>query len=166
MGTCGTKNKVETSIVEAPKSPNISVNETPEDLAQVQSAKSNEYTQHSEFPQITTSIQKNRLSNNLELYSLIWCDANVDKTEENIQTQMKLRSSINYIQTFDNMNECEEYIKGVKYEKVVLIVSGNIGHLMVPRIHALKQLTSVFVYCGNRVQHETWAKNYKKVCLL
>ncbi|CAF1583741.1 unnamed protein product [Didymodactylos carnosus] len=61
---------------------------------------------------------------NLETFSLLWLDANVDSTAENRETQIQLRATINYLKTFHTSDECEEYIrkiKGVFIDAAVLI---------------------------------------------
>jgi hypothetical protein len=166
MGLCSSEIKVQPITVETPKSANKHTSQTPEDTETIHHADSNEYMQQNGCSQTMSSTRKNKLGENLELYSLVWCDANVNETEENQEMQIKLRSSINYLQIFDNADECEQYIKQIKLEKVVLIVSGRIGPLLVPRIHDLRQLTSIYVYCENRVKHENWAKDYNKVCIV
>ena len=44
-----------------------------------------------------------------------------------------------------------------------MIVSGALGQQIVPRIHALSQIHSIFVFCQNRTYHERWAKTWIKV---
>ena len=41
---------------------------------------------------------------NLETFSLVWLDAQVNTTEDNRQTQQKLRQIINHLKTFDDQN--------------------------------------------------------------
>jgi hypothetical protein len=101
---------------------------------------------------------------NLETFSLIWLDAAVNSTKENIDTQQRLRSSINHLKTFENDVECEKYIRSVfKEERIVLIVSGHLGHEVVPRIHQVRQISAIYVYCMNKNKNEQWAKHFTKV---
>ncbi|CAF0761299.1 unnamed protein product [Adineta steineri] len=101
---------------------------------------------------------------NLETFSLIWLDADVNETKENIDAQHQLRSSINYLKTFQNGVECEEYIKFViEEERIVLIVSGRLGEEVVPRIHQRRQVSAVYVYCMDKKKHKQWAKNFTKI---
>ncbi|CAF3382494.1 unnamed protein product [Rotaria socialis] len=118
----------------------------------------------------TTQIEKTVLSStpvnkltNLETFSLMWLDANVHTTEDNIDAQVKLREAINFLQTFDKENECEEAIRNIVNEKVVLIVSGRLGRNVVPRLHDLSQLTCVYVYCFDKDGNKQWSDKYSKV---
>jgi len=100
---------------------------------------------------------------NLETFSLLWLDANVHKTDDNIKSQRKLREAINFLQIFDQVDQCEENIRKIEYEKVVFIVSGRLGREIVPRLHDLPQLNSVYVYCLDRIGNKQWADKYSKV---
>jgi hypothetical protein len=101
---------------------------------------------------------------NLETYFLIWLDAAVNSSEENVEAQQQLRTSINHLTTFDDDNGCEEYIRSVsKHDRIILIVSGQLGQKLVPRIHQLQQIFAIYVYCMNKKQNEHWAQEFSKV---
>jgi hypothetical protein len=104
---------------------------------------------------------------NLESLSLIWLDATVDNSKENIDVQKQLRSIINYLRTFHDMVECENHIRSVPDgDRMLFIVSGGLGRDIVPRIHKLRQILSIYVFCYDRKQHEEWTQKYTKVILL
>lgn len=100
---------------------------------------------------------------NLESVSCLWLDQNVNSTEDNRQTHQELRQIINYLKIFDNSDRCEEYIRQIKHEKVVLIVSGSLGRHIVPKIHPLSQLSACYVFCGDQKANEQWARDFNKV---
>ena len=47
--------------------------------------------------------------------------------------------------------------------KTVLLVSGQMGKLIMPRISHLKNVMVVLVFCFNIDEHKKWCKNYSKV---
>lgn len=103
---------------------------------------------------------------NLELLTLIWVDQWADTTQENREIQDKLRSIINYLRIFDNCQECENFIKSKindQEDNIILIVSGQFAQDIIEKIHHLRQIISIFIFCGNKQKYEIWAKNYKKV---
>jgi hypothetical protein len=107
-------------------------------------------------------IQSNH--HNLETFSLLWLDEQVNKTEENRQAQRELRQIINHLRTFDDPYQCELYISSSSsQDRFVLIVSGRLGRQIVPKIHHLRQLSAIYVYCRDKKWSEEWAKNYTKV---
>ena len=110
---------------------------------------------------LLTTSQKDE---NLETYCLVWLDGSVNDSEENIQAQQQLRTSINHLVTFEDDQQCLKYIKSVpKDDRIVLIVSGRLGQIIVPKIVQLRQITSIYVYCMNKKANEQWAKQFNKV---
>jgi hypothetical protein len=106
------------------------------------------------------SLQEDK---NFETYLLVWLDASIN-SEENLAAQEKLRLSINYLQSFDQLCECEIYIQSVPSEdRIVLIVSGDFGQQLIPKIHDLQQVFSIYIYCGNKEFHQQWSEQYDKV---
>jgi hypothetical protein len=102
--------------------------------------------------------------NNLESFGLLWLDAAVNTSEENREAQQQLRSTINHVITFEDPNLCQQYIRSVcPQDRLLLIVSGRLGQEVVSRIHQIRQLSSVYVYCMDKERNEKWAKNFTKV---
>ena len=101
---------------------------------------------------------------NLETYCLIWLDASVNNSQENLQAQKQLRSLINHLVTFENDQQCFQYIQSIPNDdRVVLIVSGRLGQIIVPHVFQFRQVTSIYVYCLNKKENEKWAQHYIKV---
>jgi tetratricopeptide (TPR) repeat protein len=44
-----------------------------------------------------------------------------------------------------------------------MIMSGSLGQNMVPRVHDMSQVDSIFIYCRNKQYHEEWAKKWPKI---
>jgi hypothetical protein len=112
----------------------------------------------------TIGLDKNENSDNLETFSLLWLDAQVDSSRENQEAQKQLRNIINYLKTFDDESQCEQYISTFSpQDRVVLIVSGRLGQTIVTRIHHLRHIISIYVYCRDKQIHEQWSKHFTKV---
>jgi plasmid stabilization system protein ParE len=104
------------------------------------------------------------VDDNLETFSLLWLDTDVNATEENRQAQLQLRQIINHLKTFDNSQQCHQYILSIPaQDRVVLIVSGRLGRQLVPQIHDLRHISSIYVYCRDKEGNERWAKGFNKV---
>lgn len=100
----------------------------------------------------------------LEIFSLIWLDASVNSSQENINAQRQLRRLINRLKTFTDTDQCEQYIRSVPAgDQIVLIVSGHLGRVLVPRIHCIQQVSSIYVYCMDKTKNEQWSKQFTKV---
>ena len=98
----------------------------------------------------------------------VWCDASIggDENLNDIQnTIVQLADVVNrnrqLVHTFNEASACEQFITEVN--NVCLIISGTMGRILVPSIHNLDQIDSVYVFCIDREAHELWAKNYPKV---
>ena len=44
-----------------------------------------------------------------------------------------------------------------------MIISGALGQHIVPRVHNLTQVDSIFIFCSNKKRHEEWAKDWSKI---
>ncbi|CAF2119483.1 unnamed protein product [Rotaria magnacalcarata] len=112
---------------------------------------------------MATSMTQTISNDSLETYSIFWLDASVNN-EDNIAAQKKLRSIINQLRTFVDP---EEFLDGVRFiqqgDLTILIVSGQMGRIVVPEMQKLAQVSSIYVYCFNKEAHLQWSQPYKKV---
>ncbi len=101
---------------------------------------------------------------NSEVVTLVWLDGSVNATIENRNVQQQLRSLVNHLKTFDNRNACFNYIQNnSKNNQIILIVSGQLGREIVPRIHRFSQIMCIYVYCMNKEKNEKWTQKFPKV---
>ncbi|CAF2648846.1 unnamed protein product [Rotaria sp. Silwood2] len=65
---------------------------------------------------------------------------------------------------FQDVKQCQEYIeKQSQKGRLIMIVSGRLGREIVPSIHKLRQVISIYVYCMDKKSNEQWARNFAKV---
>jgi hypothetical protein len=94
----------------------------------------------------------------------IWLDSNInDNNDDCRNTVSQLRHIVNDVNTFINGEECIEFINNMNEEKACMVISGSLGEHMVPRIHNMSQVDSIFIFCGNKKRHEQWVKDWSKV---
>ncbi|CAF1442116.1 unnamed protein product [Adineta steineri] len=95
---------------------------------------------------------------------LIWLDSNINETNDGCQnTIRKLRHAVNDINTYTNGDECLEFIQTIKNNKVCIIVSGLLGQHIMPRLHNMSQVDSIFIFCNNKKHHEQWVNDWPKI---
>ncbi|UJR18739.1 hypothetical protein I4U23_005645 [Adineta vaga] len=95
---------------------------------------------------------------------LIWLDSNIDTTTEDYQnTIVELQRIINTVSTYTNSDQCIEFIKTIKDHKVCMILSGYLGQYLIPSVHNMSQVDSIFILCGNKKRHEEWTKKWPKI---
>ncbi|CAF3522232.1 unnamed protein product, partial [Rotaria sp. Silwood1] len=65
---------------------------------------------------------------------------------------------------FQDVRQCQKYIEEQSQnDRLVIIVSGRLGQEIVPSVHNLQQVISIYVYCMNKGINEQWACKYTKV---
>ncbi|CAF1236656.1 unnamed protein product [Adineta steineri] len=95
---------------------------------------------------------------------LVWLDSNIAETNDDCQnTITKLRYAVNDIKTYTNVDQCLEFIQTVVDNKICLIISGSLRQHIVPRVHNLSQVDSVFIFCSSAKHHEQWTKDWPKI---
>ncbi|CAF5223503.1 unnamed protein product, partial [Rotaria magnacalcarata] len=105
-----------------------------------------------------------QIDNNANVYPLIWLDNTVNRSQQHINDQKLIRSTIDHLKTFENANKCELYIRSISNdEQVILIVNDRLARDIIPRIHALRQVSSIYIYCLDKSINEQCIKQYKKV---
>ncbi|CAF2976102.1 unnamed protein product [Rotaria sp. Silwood2] len=99
---------------------------------------------------------------------VVWCDGSIDLTknsDDDINTLVQLGRIVSkkrkLIHTFNDLNICQDFIKHVN--NIFLIVSGQMGRELIPLVHDLDQIHSIYIFCMNKSTHESWAKQYKKI---
>ncbi len=117
------------------------------------------------FPKSSSRTSRVRLIQKLETSQLLWLDQDVNEKQDNLVMQKKLQHAISTPKTFTNVRECEEYLRNSnnKDQKVVLILSDKFGRELIPRIHALRQLSAFYVYCFDEKSNKHWTEKYSKV---
>ena len=69
----------------------------------------------------------------------------MNSARENLIVQQVFGSLTNHFQTYTNKKECEKYVQSVsKDHRILLIVAGRSGSLIVPRIHQFLQVSVIF----------------------
>ncbi len=96
---------------------------------------------------------------------IIWLDCNIEKKRNNLDTKALIRRRVRgRLLTFSDADQCVENIfHKLTSERIFFIVSNSFGPSVVPRIHDLTQIQTIYIYCGNRQIAESWSKPYPKV---
>ncbi|CAM4805222.1 unnamed protein product [Rotaria magnacalcarata] len=111
----------------------------------------------------TKSTNSARTNSNIETFACFWLDQDIYTTEDNRETLEELRHIINHIKVFDHVEECEQAIRNITHEKVILICSGSLGRQLVPRLHDLTQFSVCYVLCQDQAANEQWSSKYPKI---
>ena len=108
-----------------------------------------------------TSIMK---SNNRESLFLIWLDGSVNRSKTILDVQEQLRTAGNFLKIFENSDECEDYIQSFsKDDRIIFVVNSCLAREIVPRIHDFPQISSIYIYCMNKMRNKQWINKFIKV---
>jgi hypothetical protein len=98
-----------------------------------------------------------------ETFTLVWLDASAD-TDAYREIHIRLGTELCPLTSFTNVKECQTYLeKHQSVDKFVLIVSGQLGSKLVPLIHDLPNIETVYVYCAWKENGEEWSRKFEKV---
>ncbi|CAF4933927.1 unnamed protein product, partial [Rotaria sp. Silwood1] len=97
-------------------------------------------------------------------FVLLWLDSNINESNEDFKHSLtQLRRIVNTINTFIDSDQCINFLTQIKDEKVFMIVSGSFSQTIVPQIHDLSQLDSIYVFCENKSKYEQLTKEWTKI---
>ncbi|CAF1138025.1 unnamed protein product [Adineta steineri] len=115
---------------------------------------------------VSTSATSNRCMNMQRMQNvlLIWLDHNIDDDNADCNNTIKqLKRVVNNLNTFTDDNQCIEFIQTINNNKVCMIVSGSLGQHIVPHVHDMSQVDTIFIFCNNQEWHKQWAKQWPKI---
>lgn len=95
----------------------------------------------------------------------LWLDQTVNTSKTNAVILQQLHQIVDDVRTFENSQQCEEFIRKMNKRKLALIVSGGFGRQIVPRIHELPQIIACYVFCQDEKANKEWASKYPKASL-
>ncbi|CAF1293789.1 unnamed protein product [Rotaria sordida] len=111
----------------------------------------------------TKSVNPAKANSNIDIFACFWLDQDIYTTEDNRKTLEELKHIINHVETFDIAKECEQAIRNITHEKVVLICSDTLGRQLIPRLHDLAQFSACYILCRDQSANEQWTNKYAKV---
>jgi hypothetical protein len=79
---------------------------------------------------------------------------------DEIQAKTQLRKTINFHETFNNVNECIDYITECKRDKIFFVIIEEFISVTLPTTHDLPQIYSIYIFSQNENQQ---IKSYSKV---
>ncbi|CAF1513815.1 unnamed protein product [Adineta steineri] len=95
---------------------------------------------------------------------LIWLDNNINENNADCSNTIKqLKRVVNNVNTFTDGEQCVEFIQTINNNKVCMIVSGSLGQHIVPHVHEMSQVDTIFIFCSNQEWHKQWAKEWPKI---
>ena len=95
---------------------------------------------------------------------LVWLDKNIQADNADCRnTLTQLHQIVHTINTYTDTDECLQFLETMTNEKVCVIISDSLGQFVVPRLHSMTQVSTIFIFCRNKEKHEQWAKEWSKI---
>ncbi|CAF1166528.1 unnamed protein product [Adineta steineri] len=109
---------------------------------------------------VNRRINMQRMQNVL----VIWLDKNINDNNADCSNTIKqLKCIVNNVNTFTDGEQCIEFIRTITNNKICMIVSGSLGQHIVPHVHTMSQVDTIFIFCNNQEWHKQWAKEWPKI---
>lgn len=109
-----------------------------------------------------------RTSNNdmrFGIFHLVWLDAAIE-TADVQSTERQLRSIINHLKKFHDLEECRKYIQQCsQIDRIIMIVSSELGQEIISSLYQIRQITSIYIYSIDQKINTQWADKFPKVNL-
>ncbi|CAF1976015.1 unnamed protein product, partial [Rotaria magnacalcarata] len=97
-------------------------------------------------------------------YLVIWVDGNIDEnTEDCRNTLAQLRAAVSEVNVCTTPEGCVEFLNEMDDGKAFIISSGTLGQHLVADIHGMPKVDAIYIFCGNKARHESWAKDWPKI---
>jgi tetratricopeptide (TPR) repeat protein len=113
---------------------------------------------------VVSSDTEHHKRRHFQNFLVIWLDAAIDQTNEDCQnTLVQLRIIVGYVHMFTQRDECVDFLTGIADNRAFLVVEGVLGKEILPLIHDIPQLHSIYILCRNKTKYEEWAKTWVKI---
>jgi tetratricopeptide (TPR) repeat protein len=104
------------------------------------------------------------ISQKVQNLRLVWLDANINKSNLDCRNSLtRLSRVVNSVTTFTTIDPCVDFLNNIHDEKACLIISGSLAKIVIPIVHSIAQLDSIFVFCGNKARHQYLTTEWPKV---
>ncbi|CAF1427501.1 unnamed protein product [Adineta steineri] len=113
----------------------------------------------------TNTTAKRRMNmQRMQNMILVWLDNDINENNADCTNTIKqLQRVVNNVSTFTNGEKCIEFIQTINNNKVCMIVSGALGKHIVPRVHHMSQVDTIFIFCTHQECHKQSVKEWPKI---
>ena len=100
----------------------------------------------------------------LQNYLLIWVDADFDPTDTDDQCALEqLRAVVHDVTVFAEPDGCIDFLRDISKETVFVIIADPLSATLVPQIHGITHLDSIYLVCHDPSSYEQWTTAWPKV---
>ena len=99
----------------------------------------------------------------LESSVLVWLKDAAESDHMFEDDLMQLRAVVNYFKAFTERNVCVDFMTDVEDQKVFLVVSQTIAQHLITQVHAIPQLTLIYIISSRLAPTEEWMNSWSKI---
>ena len=94
----------------------------------------------------TATVKQVEKSICLESYILIWLSEKSDSLLPDCKKLNELRAIINYQKIFDKIEECQQFINGIRNERLVIVSNEKLAKQFVSTIDQWENISAIYIY--------------------
>ncbi|CAF3317902.1 unnamed protein product [Rotaria socialis] len=101
----------------------------------------------------------------IQNFLLVWLDRHINdvKNADYLNTISKLKELADKVYKFHDADDFVSFISDNKREKICIITSAEMGEIIVPVIHNMKQISAIYILSGDQAQHHVWIDGWSKI---
>ncbi|CAF3431101.1 unnamed protein product [Rotaria sp. Silwood2] len=99
------------------------------------------------FNRLPATCEFTHIDQNLENFTIVWLDATTDQRNDNLYTKARLRTVVNHLKTFQDVETCIKHLLSIENEKVLLIISGSLADMYNSVAHPISQVEAIYIFC-------------------
>ncbi|CAF4690657.1 unnamed protein product, partial [Rotaria sp. Silwood2] len=101
--------------------------------------------------------------NNPGTFWQIWLFDLSNNAQKIVDTVKEGPSSTDHIRIFENIVECEQFIRSLSGDNRILFIADILlGQQIIPQIHQLRQVFAIYIYSTEEQANELWCRQFKK----
>ncbi|CAM4750050.1 unnamed protein product [Rotaria magnacalcarata] len=113
---------------------------------------------------VSASLTASKQIGMLQNFLLVWLNAHIDDNNTDFTTSLtKVRSTMSTLIEFAEVDQCVDYLKSNLEQTILLIVNGTFVEDIMPLIHDMSQLDTVFIFYREETQQKELANKWSKV---
>jgi hypothetical protein len=115
--------------------------------------------------QYTDPMPLSTIDSKAESFVLIWLDQTIQKNQDTVESEQKLRASVNSLVTCHTISEAMNVIDQVQDQQIYLIVSGQLGKELIAtnQIIDSPKVNSIYIFCRDQFKYTELVQPSNKI---
>ena len=116
------------------------------------------------FAESSSSSNTQPTQRMVQPFFLVWIDSNIDESTAGYHNSLaQLRSAINDVTSFKQQDDAIDFLTDIHGMTGFLIVPNTIAQQILPLIHDISVLDTIYILTTHPSQHEQWTEKWTKI---